>query len=417
MSNVVGNIKIIQETQNTKAISDNTAMSFRGNSNNKLERTPSSDNFNKKKSKSGETIGIITGLAATAALILGCICYHKGGNAPGSKGMTIIEKIKAGWRNLLGKAEQTADAARENTEQALDAAREKAEQAAKSAKEEIVQTVEVVEDAAPKNNANQLKEKIKNPDVVIEDVVGVTEVKPPKEAKKSVNDVIESIEVQEVKPPKETKSPMQGITDTFQQTRVKSGEFIVDGNTFKVEDNKIVESLNPQKQSFDLYGEKTAPEFRQKVEKELDSFVGQKEKTSVQPNKNNKPKTAEAGKTETKKSKKQTEKEIEKQRKQEELDKKHEEELRKQEELDKKQEEELRKQEEEWQKQQEEWQKQQEEWEKQQEEWRKQQDEEWQRQENEWQKQQEEEWQRQQEENDMTMMTSLAFDDFGESLF
>ncbi len=76
--------------------------------NNDYVRTPDSDTYesSNKSSKRKKTLGIIIGTVVITALTLGGICLHKGGKVLG-KEAKLGEKLKQGWKELVGKGEKT----------------------------------------------------------------------------------------------------------------------------------------------------------------------------------------------------------------------------------------------------------------------------------------------------------------------
>ena len=90
------------------------------------ERTPEGDTFESGNKKAKNT-GIIAGLAAIAAIVVGGICLKKGGKVLEGKDVSFIEKLKTGWKELIGAGKKDADkAAKEAEERAAKEAEERA---------------------------------------------------------------------------------------------------------------------------------------------------------------------------------------------------------------------------------------------------------------------------------------------------
>lgn len=102
MINPVTPNQVINEVQTPEVEKNRQYVSMRGN---KLERiSPDGDSFeSENKNKTGKTIGIIGGLLATAVIVTGLICLHKGGKVLEGENASLKEKIKAGWKDLRGK--------------------------------------------------------------------------------------------------------------------------------------------------------------------------------------------------------------------------------------------------------------------------------------------------------------------------
>ena len=74
----------------------NHNISYRANPNNTLERNPEQD-FYEKKSSTGKKLGIFASLLVLAAVIVGGICYHRGGS---NEVKSFTQRIKDGWKNF-----------------------------------------------------------------------------------------------------------------------------------------------------------------------------------------------------------------------------------------------------------------------------------------------------------------------------
>ena len=71
---------------------------------NDFQTTPEQDEFVKSDNKTAKTVGIIGGLIAAAAIVVGAICLKKGGKAlENKKDASFTDKIKEGWKELRGK--------------------------------------------------------------------------------------------------------------------------------------------------------------------------------------------------------------------------------------------------------------------------------------------------------------------------
>ena len=87
-----------RDVAQTEAVNANN-IPFRANRDNSLERNPEQDSYDKKKSSTGKKIGIAASIIAIAALIVGGICYKKGGTEGVEK--KFFERIKDGWKDLF----------------------------------------------------------------------------------------------------------------------------------------------------------------------------------------------------------------------------------------------------------------------------------------------------------------------------
>lgn len=97
---MINSINSATQSANVQQVKYNRQfVSYRGN---ELESSPKSDEFESNK-KSGKTAGIVAGLLATAAVVVGGICLHKGSKALEGKDASFMEKLKAGWKDLRGK--------------------------------------------------------------------------------------------------------------------------------------------------------------------------------------------------------------------------------------------------------------------------------------------------------------------------
>jgi hypothetical protein len=129
MLNAINNSVATSEvTQPEQKVSNNIA--YRGGSD--YERTPYADSFEseEKKSSAGKTVGIIAGVLAAAALVVGGICLHKGGKAlEGAEEAekTFGKKLKKGWEELWNKGEKAAKEGAENAKGAGEGATPAAE--------------------------------------------------------------------------------------------------------------------------------------------------------------------------------------------------------------------------------------------------------------------------------------------------
>ena len=71
---------------------------------NDFQTTPEQDEFVKSDNKTAKTVGIIGGLIAAAAIVVGAICLKKGGKAlENKKDASFTDKFKEGWKELRGK--------------------------------------------------------------------------------------------------------------------------------------------------------------------------------------------------------------------------------------------------------------------------------------------------------------------------
>ena len=108
MINSVAPNQAVNEVQIPEVEQNRQYVSMRGRSD--FERTPESDSFeSESKNNTGKTVGIIAGVVAAAALVVGGICLHKGGKALEGKDASFKEKLEAGWKELRGKGAEKAE--------------------------------------------------------------------------------------------------------------------------------------------------------------------------------------------------------------------------------------------------------------------------------------------------------------------
>ena len=108
MINSVAPNQTVNEVQIPEVEQNRQYVSMRGRSD--FERTPESDSFeSESKNNTGKTVGIIAGVVAAAALVVGGICLHKGGKALEGKDASFKEKLEAGWKELRGKGAEKAE--------------------------------------------------------------------------------------------------------------------------------------------------------------------------------------------------------------------------------------------------------------------------------------------------------------------
>ena len=124
-------LREVPQTEQTEQVEAKN-ISYKANPNNSLERTPDCDYYEKKNTK--KTIGIIAGLVLTAAAVLGVICWHKGKPADG-KSKEFFERLKDGWKELVGKGEKAAEDGAGKAGEAASGAKTEAESAAEKAGE------------------------------------------------------------------------------------------------------------------------------------------------------------------------------------------------------------------------------------------------------------------------------------------
>ena len=155
----------VNEVPQTDTV-ETTNVSCKANPNNTLERTPESDYYDKQRKK--RTVGIIAGLILTAAAVVGGICWHKGKPAEGES-KEFLERMKDGWKELIGKGKKAAEEGAERADEAASEAKGKAEKAsetvketAKSAKPEAaVASAEVKKEEIPEELKKKLNYEIK----------------------------------------------------------------------------------------------------------------------------------------------------------------------------------------------------------------------------------------------------------------
>lgn len=108
MINSVAPNQAVNEVQIPEVEQNRQYVSMRGRSD--FERTPESDSFeSESKNNTGKTVGIIAGVVAAAALVVGGICLHKGGKALEGKDASFKEKLEAGWKELRGKGAEKVE--------------------------------------------------------------------------------------------------------------------------------------------------------------------------------------------------------------------------------------------------------------------------------------------------------------------
>lgn len=96
MLNSVGANANVGEIQQVQTPVNKQYVTMRGRSG--YERTPDSDSFESSGGK-GKTGGVIAGLIATTAAVVGGICFHKGNKALG-KDAKFLDKLKKGWEEV-----------------------------------------------------------------------------------------------------------------------------------------------------------------------------------------------------------------------------------------------------------------------------------------------------------------------------
>ena len=110
------NLARVQEVPQTEATEATQAknISYKANPNNSLERNPEQDTYN--KTSTGKKVGIAASLIALAALVVGGICYHKGGAEGVEKKFT--ERLQDGWKEICSAFSKNKNAAAEEIEEA-----------------------------------------------------------------------------------------------------------------------------------------------------------------------------------------------------------------------------------------------------------------------------------------------------------
>ena len=163
MINSVAPNQAVNEVQIPEVEQNRQYVSMRGRSD--FERTPESDSFeSESKNNTGKTVGIIAGVVAAAALVVGGICLHKGGKALEGKDASFKEKLEAGWKELRGKgAEKVEKDAKDN---AADSAKEKAE---KDAKEQAADSAKEKAENDAKEQAAETKNQKKTKNLTLEE--------------------------------------------------------------------------------------------------------------------------------------------------------------------------------------------------------------------------------------------------------
>ncbi len=134
-------------------------ISYRGSSD--FERTPDNDSFESEdKNNTGKVLGITAGVLATAVLVVGGICLHKGGKALGEEAK-FGEKIKKGWEELWHKGEKALDEETKNvTDKAGDAAGKNGKNAETAVEKQEEGLVNIGEEVNPGPDGNDLYKQI-----------------------------------------------------------------------------------------------------------------------------------------------------------------------------------------------------------------------------------------------------------------
>ena len=115
--------------------SSNPQINFRATTDNNLERVPQQDSFATTREKKNNGLKAALGIAGTAVLALGIICYSKG-KAADDVEKSFGKRMKDGWNELWGIAKKNADKPNGSSDDAVKAAEKAKKEAEEKAKKE-----------------------------------------------------------------------------------------------------------------------------------------------------------------------------------------------------------------------------------------------------------------------------------------
>ena len=226
-----------------------TNVSCKANSNNTLERMPESDYYDKQRKK--KTIGIIAGLILTAAAVVGGICWHKGKPANGES-KEFLERMKDGWKELIGKGKKAAEDGSGKVGEAADGAKSETEKAGETAARETKLETEKATGTAVKETAESTKPEAAAANAEVKEEI-------TKELEKKLN-----------------------------------YEIMVDDNKIIVKNGEIDYCINRHNQKWNI-DDKTDPKYAQKIRNAVDTkskaMIEQEKKALKKPEQEPKPQT------------------------------------------------------------------------------------------------------------------------------